>query len=196
MKIVVFISAFLLIANNFFAQNYVWLTDGKKVEVSTGEIDQDGYISYMKKDKVKYIDTADIFAIIKNSDTTFLYNNLDYPLENAKMFMQGQVDGRKYKNNYVYAGAFLMGAVSPTLLSYTPIYVALAPVISVGYIAAFSAENPNSKFCKISDDLKQNEDYVKGYKLSATKRKIGYMSLYSVAGLATGYALLFLIAPK
>ena len=179
-----------------FPQSTVWLIDGTVLTTNKCEFGDKEYIEcFTEKGKIKHTDTADVFALIKGTDTTFIYENPNYPLEKAKIFMEGQIAGKKYNNYYVYTGGFVMGAIAPYSLIFTPIPAFLAPVVSVGYTASFSHVNPKSKFCDIPDKYADNEDYVAGYQLSATRKKIKNTAIFSAIGLVTGYAILFLVKP-
>ncbi|MBN2893005.1 MAG: hypothetical protein JXL97_14145 [Bacteroidales bacterium] len=196
-KKIFFVGLFILFSFFGNAQNKVWLIDGTVLKTNKCKLGEDGYIEcYTEKGKLRYTDTADVFAIIvRETDTTFFYENNEYPLEKAKYFMQGQIDGKNYNNYYIYTGGLILGAATPTLLAYTPVYVFLAPVFSAGYIASFSGVNENSKFCDIPEEYKDNEDYIKGYKFSATRKKVRNTAIFSTVGLAIGYGLLFIIQP-
>ena len=195
MKLLLFSIFGLLIISNVTAQNELWLDDGTVFEAQSIDIQIDsGYIHLINmKGKSKYFDTLDVFAVIQQLDTVFLYNNPDYPLEKAKMFVKGQIDGKKYKNYYVYSGAFLTGVASPILLEVASLSAFWSPLFSGAYVAGFSRVNTNSKFCNIPDNLKTNEDYIAGFKFSASKKKIMNNTIFSVAGLATGIVILSIL---
>lgn len=196
MKKIVFISILLMFAISGYSQNTVWLIDGTVLKTNKCKIGKEGYLEcFTEKGKQRYTDTAEVFAFIVDKDTTFIYDNPDYPIEKAKMFMRGQIDGKEYNNYYVYAGGFALGVVTPFAMTYTPVPTFLASLVSVGYVAGFSSVNPNGKFCDIPEEYVNNEDYIAGYKLSATRKKIRNTSIFSVAGLAVGYAILFIVKP-
>ncbi len=192
--IILFFLTFFVSLSFLSAQSEIWLDDGTVFKISDYQIDSTGIVEIKTdKNKKRYLDTADVFAIIDNEDTTFLYNNPDYPLKRAKMFVKGEIDGKKYKNYYVYAGGFLTGAAIPYTLSLVNISSFFSPVFSVIYVFAFSPVNTNSKFCDIPENLKNNEDYINGYKVSASKKKITNTAIFSVVGLATGFAIVYFI---
>lgn len=192
--IILFLLTFFISFSFLSAQSEIWLDDGTVFKITDYEIDTTGIVEIKTiKNKKRYLDTVDVFAIIDNEDTTFLYNNPDYPLNRAKMFVKGEIDGKKYKNYYVYAGGFLTGASIPFALSLINISSFFSPVISVIYVFAFSPVNTNSKFCDIPENLKNNEDYINGYKVSASKKKITNTAIFSVVGLATGFAIVYFI---
>ncbi len=173
------------------AQNQVITTDGFVYKSTDNKIDSLGYIEIIKKNgKAKLIDTSVVFAVISGNDTTFLYDNQDYSLEKAKIFMQGQIDGRDYKNMPVYIGAFVTGVAAPIGITYANFSAFYSPLISVGYIATFSGVNTDNQHLDIPDEMRNNDDYVRGYKLSASRTKIKNMTLYSVGGLVTGFVIL------
>jgi hypothetical protein len=185
---------FLSLIAQAIAQNKVITTDGFVYQSVDNKIDTLGFVQIIKKNgKIKYIDTAEIFALISDNDTAFLYYSTDYPLENAKYFMQGQIDGRKYKNKMVNIGAFAVGAGAPILITYANFSAFYSPLFSVGYIASFSKVNTNNPKLNIPDNMRNNQDYIRGYKLSAGRTKIKNMSIYSVAGLVTGFGILWAI---
>ncbi|MEA3452698.1 MAG: hypothetical protein U9Q83_12465 [Bacteroidota bacterium] len=177
-----------------FSQNKVWLIDGT-VYKSDGQgiVDSNKVVIIDKKIKSKLIDTSDVFAIISDLDTMFLYSSTEYPLEKAKFFMQGQIDGKSYKNTDVYVGAFVVGVASPILLNSLSFLYFLAPVISTSYTAVFSTINMDIPHEDYDTRYKDNESYIRGYRLSATKEKVKKMSAYSIVGLVTGVSILFLV---
>lgn len=183
------------IFNNISAQTEIWLDDGTVINAVNIDCQIDsGYVKFdNSKGKTKYIDTLDIFAVIQQADTIFIYNNPDYPLEKAKMFMKGQIDGKNYKNIYVYSGAFVTGVASPFLLEIIGVSSFWSPLVSGIYIASFSKVNTDSKFCNIPDDLKNNDDYIAGYKYSASRKKIMNSTIFSTVGLVTGITILTII---
>ena len=193
-KLILFLGFFSFLAS-MYGQNEIWVDDGTVYSAKKIEIDSLGYITIENdKGKTKFFDTLDVFAVIRQNDTVFYYaDNLDYPLERAKMFVKGEIDGKNYKNNYVYAGAFVAGFATPVALTSVGLSAFASPIFSVVYVAGFSSVNTDSKFCDIPDDLKDNEDYIKGYKLSASKKKIMNNSIFSVVGLATGIVTLIII---
>ncbi len=195
MKKLVLLLGFFLFFGSMYSQNEIWLDDGTVYSASEIEVDSLGYITILNnKGKTKYFDSLDVFAVIQQNDTVFYYaDNSDYPLERAKMFVKGEIDGKNYKNNYVYAGAFITGLATPIALTSVSLSAFASPVFSVVYVAGFSSVNTDSKFCDIPDDLKNNEDYVRGYKLSASKKKIMNNTLFSVVGLATGIVTLIIL---
>jgi len=193
MKKSIFILFSLFISSLAFAQNIVWFTDGTVLDCKSAVIDTSFVKVIKQNDKVKYYDTAVVFAIITGADSTFLYNNPDYPLDNAKMFIKGQIDGKNYKNNLVYAGAFVSGASFPVLLTVSGFSAFWSPLLSGIYVAGFSKVNTNSKHCDIPEEYKNNEDYIKGYKLSASKKKITNNTIFSVIGIASGITIISLI---
>jgi len=182
----------ILLISNVEAQNKIWLDDGTVINAQSIEVELDsGYVYLVNmKGKSKYFNTFDVFAVIQQTDTLFIYDNPDYPLEKAKMFVMGQIDGKNYKNYYVYSGAFVTGVASPILLVSGGLSAFWSPIISGVYVAGFSPVDTDSRFCDIPDNLKNNEDYITGYKLSASKKKIMNNTIFSVVGIATGIAIL------
>lgn len=195
MKKLISLTIILFILTPFiFSQNEVWLIDGTVFKSDgKGIVDSNKILIFDKKMKSKLIDTVDVFAIITDLDTIFLYNSTEYPLEKAKLFMKGQIDGKNYKNSDVYVGAFVVGIASPILLNSLSFSSFLAPIFSTAYTAIFSTINMDIPHNNFESKFKNNESYVRGYRLSATKEKVKKMSIYSVAGLVTGVSILFLI---
>lgn len=195
MKKVIYTIVILFAFISANSQNKVWLTDGTVLTTNNCKVDDKGNIKcYNEKGKLRYTDTADVFAIIvRETDTTFFYDNPNYPLNRATDFMKGQIDGKNYNNYYVYSGGFLVGIGAPFLMTSLSVFDFLSPVVSIGYIAGFSKVNPNFKFCDIPEEFKDNQDYIDGYKLSATKKKIRNTAAFSTAGLVVGYTVLYFI---
>ncbi len=185
---------FIFLTINSFSQNQVWLIDGSVYKTDgKGIVDSNKVLIYNKKMKSKLIDTTEIFAIIAGKDTMFLYHSDKYPLKKAKYFMQGQIDGKKYKNTDLYVSSFAVGIISPILLASMSYSTFLSPILPAAFTAVFSKVNPKKNPNNLNPKYINNKEYIRGYKLSATKQKIKNMSIYSIAGLATGIAVLVLI---
>ncbi len=194
MKKIIIILGIFLSVYGLKSQNQIWYIDGTVKEAKSVEINEFELLKYTnKKDKVIEPDTAEVFCVITVSDTTFFYDNPNYPLEKAKNFMQGQIDGKNYNNYYVYTGAFLTGAASPVAMNYVAIIDLISPLIAVGYVASFSKVNEQSRFCNIDKKYQANEDYIKGYKYSASRKKIRNSAIFATTGLVCGYFAAYLI---
>ena len=183
---------FLTIAS--FSQNKVWLIDGSVYKTDgKGIVDSNKVLVYNKKMKTKLIDTTNVFAIISGKDTMFLYHSDKYPLRKAKYFIQGEIDGKKYSNSDLYVSSFAIGVVSPILLASMSYSTFLSPIFPAAFTAIFSKVNPKKEANKLNSKYLNNKEYIRGYKLSATRQKIKNMSIYSIAGLASGIAILVLL---
>lgn len=178
----------MLFSSVVFSQNEVWLIDGSVYKSDGKGIVDSNKVVIIKKNKQKLVDTSEVFAIISKTDTLYLYSSNEYPLEKAKYFMLGQKDGRNYTNSDVYAGAFVTGILSPIILSILTYSIFISPIIPGVYTAVFSVVNTDNNPTGFETQYKNNEEYVRGYRLSATKQKVKKMSIYSVAGLFTGIA--------
>jgi hypothetical protein len=197
MKKILILALFLISNLMIWAQAEIWLIDGKTYKSKTGNIDTAGFVEITKENgKINYIDTTDIFAIIKGNDTLILYNDPNYPTQKAKMFVIGEIYGRKYKNPYIYAGAFVTGFLSPIILKVSNLPTFVSPILPAIYVASFSSVNSKNIKDSIPASYIENEDFVKGYKFAASRKKIKNSVIYSVAGLATGIAFLYIIEER
>jgi len=196
-KIISIAIVVFLIIPVLFSQNEVLLTDGT-VYRSDGEgiVQSDKVLVYSNnKLKSRLIDTSEVFAIINKEDTTFLYDYKNYPLDEAKLFVQGQIDGKNYKNTKACIGAFVFGVASPILVYSFSLSQCILPLLPTGYTTIFSKINLNKPHKSFDLRYKDNISYQRGYKLSATKEKIKQVSIYSAAGVVTGISTMLLI-PK
>lgn len=184
---------FLLFSTIAFSQNEVWLIDGSVYQGDGKGIVDSNKVVIIKKNKQKLVDTSEVFAIISKTDTLYLYSSDEYPLEKAKYFMQGEIDGKSYSNSDVYVAAFAAGVLSPIILSILSYSTFLSPIIPGAFTAVFSVVNTDNNTTGFKTKYKDNEEYVRGYRLSATKQKVKNMSIYSVAGLFTGIAVYAII---
>ncbi len=196
MKKLIFSIVLITISQLLWGQNKVWLNDGSVLNTKACQFNTDKkYIGCENsRGKRRYIDTSDVFALIINdADTAFFYSDEELSLENAVDFMKGQIDGRKYNNYYVYAGGFLTGVSAPIIMTKANFYSFLAPLVSAVYVSSFSCVNTKSKFTNIPEEYRSNDNYLRGYKMSAKRKKVKNTAIFSVAGLAVGYALTFVI---
>jgi hypothetical protein len=191
MKKFIFILLLLFSVAKIFSQNYeVWLIDGTVLHVDGFGVVDSGRVLVICKDRYKMIDTTDIFAIIQGLDTIYLYSNPSYPLSKAKEFMRGQIEGKNYSAPLLYAGAFISGAITPFALTCLSMETYTAPLEPLLYTILFSKVDNK----KIPDIVAQkNADYIRGYKVSATKKNIKNIAIFSYAGLVTGFSVMSLI---
>ena len=165
----------------------VWMIDGRVYGIGEKtEIDSTGLTVFNKHNKMLKVDTSDVFCIIHGNDTTFLYKNEKLTQRQATMFMKGQIDGSHYKNYWLNGGAFVTGAVTPFGLGVLGFSPFLSPVISGGYVVIATSFPPNIKKSIPDEKLRNNEYYVAGFKYAAARKKVKSMSIWSIAGLATG----------
>jgi hypothetical protein len=184
----------LFFSLQIFSQDRVWLTDGTLYNAKSVNTLDSGYVTILtKRGHTRSVDTADIFAIITRSDTLFLYNNKTYPLQKAKIFMEGQKDGKKYKNTYVYSAAFATGLLSPFLLNLIKVNNFLSPLVSGIFALTFASVNPDKNHKFMNSKYLNNDDYKKGFRISASKQKIKNIAIYSSAGLFCGIVVLYFI---
>ena len=172
------------------SQVQLLLNDGKTKMSINGQIDTLGRIEIIsKKSRKLYVDTSDVFAIISNSDTLFLYTNEQFPLSKAKYFVLGQQAGYNYKNTLLYTTGALVGFVTPIALKASNSPSFLSPIIAAVYVASTSSVGKK----QIPPQYLNNEDFVRGYKLSATSKKVKNLSIFTVTGLVVGVVFTYVV---
>lgn len=190
MKKLVLLILFAVCVINVNSQVQLLLNDGKTILSPNGKIDSIGRIEVLSnKTRKMYIDTSEVFAIITSTDTFFLYNNPQYPLSNAKYFVLGQQAGYGYKNILLYTTGAVVGFATPIVLKATNSPSFLSPIIVAIYVASTSSVGKK----QIPQQFLSSEDYVRGYKLSATRKKVTNLSIYSFAGLVGGITVTYLL---
>ncbi len=179
----------ILLAWNFkgFSQqekNAIWFYDGTIKPAQ--KIDYDTAVVIYKNDKgkTKYEDIQDVFAVIKDKDTTIFYKQQDQDhLSQAQMlnFVKGKTDGKSYKNPLIVAGGFITGVASPFILAFAGTSTFLSPLIPLIYDVIVSSV--------LSDKIKnlqKDEFYMKGYISEIKTKKFLLGVIGSVAGLLVG----------
>jgi hypothetical protein len=191
-KIVV---CFILIFNALggFAQIQIWLYDGTLIKTTGYRIDTNVIWYLNKSQKAKALSSHEVFAIIDKTDTMYFavldtstkINQADY-LD----YLKGLHDGFSHDTKIIFATNFLLGASSAMILplyGFSGGYIIVPNLISTFGFGA-------SKVKKLP--AQENNLYLQGYKLSAKKKKVISSVAGSVAGLAFGTAVLYLIKNK
>lgn len=194
MKIHLFTIILILLSVQLFGQYDVWMMDGRVYKITDSvNISSSGLEVQKTNGKIILVDTSDVFALVGKQDSIFYYNGSEQEIRSATMFMKGQIDGLKYKNRMLDAGAFLVGFASPVLLVYTPISSFYSPLVSGIYVATASSIPPNTDKVIQDSVLRNNPDYIKGYKYSVARKKVKNATFYSVLGLAAGISTVILL---
>lgn len=169
---------------NANAQNKILLINGKTIETEHFSLGDD-IVSYRKSSKksLASVDRYDVFSI---TDTSGLENviykpadSLDYTVEEARVYIQGEQIAMKYYNRPSTAWtSAAVGAGSSILLFYS------LPIPMV-YSVILGRFNPKVKGvpAEIPAEVVQSQPFVAGYQRSARNLKIqrslkwGYISL-------------------
>ena len=184
---------------NCLSQNYLWLTDGKKIKVENYKIESPELISYQNlKGKTKTIDAYDVFSIHESNgnekiiyvpDTSYVGA---FKVEEMKSFVQGQFDAsQKYKSPLTTIGGIAVAGVSSAFIQ--PLYVFL---ISGGYCTGIGLTNTRGKKLQIPAEFAQNEHYRLGYNKAVKHKRIKNAIIGSGIGLLAGLGTFAIINGK
>ncbi len=200
MKKIVLILLTIVFATEFLsAQDKIELLSGK---VKKGIIDHesDGYIFYKKKEGAflkNRISKERIFRIIKSAgDTTYVYKQDtltedDYSIAQIEKHIQGQIEARKYYKPWKTAlGGFCVGGVSGILPLF---YAFLPPGLYVTLVGTWHIDESN--FVASDETLLSDEYFTNGYELAARGKKVRYAVVGSLAGLAAGMTIMYIVYP-
>jgi len=181
------------------AQNYLWLNNGKKMQIGNYKIENPEIISYTNlKGKTRTIQSYDVFSINEESGKEVLIYTPDTSYEGAftvpemRSFVLGQYDaGQNYKSPWITVGGIAVAVASPAIVK--PLYIIL---ISTGYCAGVGLTNPKEKKLKISPEFLNNEHYKSGYKKEVKNKRIKNAIIGSCIGLVVGISTYSVIYAK
>lgn len=196
-KLISIVAIVFLFIPFMFAQKEVLMVDGSVYKSDgNGIVDENKVLVYNNNNnklKSRLIDTSEVFAIINDNDTMFLYDYSNYPLEEAKLFVQGQIDGKNYRNIKANIAAFTFGVASPIIVYFLSISPSLLPLIPATGTIVLARVNTDKTHKSFDSSYRDDKSYKRWYRLSASKEKVKDMSICSAAGLFTGIsAMLFL----
>lgn len=171
------------------AQNYFWLTNGKKMKIGEFKIENADIISYQNlKGKSKSIQAFDIFSIIDSKGTEQIIYSPDtsyqgvFSVNEMRSFVQGQFDAdQKYKSPWTTVGGVVIAGASSVVIN--PILVIL---VSTGYCSTIGLTKPGDKKLNIPSEFINNEHYKLGYKKAVKHKRIKNAIIGSGIGLIVG----------
>jgi hypothetical protein len=167
-KIKYLIAIFSLILQvDLIAQNNLWLTNGKRVNIREYKIENPDLIVYKSlKGKSKSIQTFEVFAIADSTGKEQVVYLPDTSYQGAftiiemRSFVQGQYDADlKYKSPWTTVGGVAVAGLGGAVVN--PFYVILIPV---AYCSGIGLTKTREKKLGIPTEFAQNEHYILGYK--------------------------------
>ncbi len=198
MKIVKFLVSFILVLAAFFvkAQNTLWLTNGKKIEIGEYKFANKDFITYKSlKNKSKSIETYEVFSLIENNGNEIVVYKQDTTYQGAfsilemRAFVQGQTDANKnFKSPLITAGGIVLAGASSVVIN--PVFIIL---VSGAYCTTIGLTKTSEKKLTIPLEYKNNEHYLLGYKKECKHKRIKSAILGSGIGLVVGFTTFALI---
>jgi len=192
MRLIKFSVSFIFVLSAFFvnAQNTLWLTNGKKINIGEFKIENKDYISYKSlKNKSKSIETYEVFSLIEKDGNEIIVYNQDTTYEGAftliemRAFVQGQSDANQnFKSPLITAGGIVVMGASSVVIN--PVFVIL---VAGAYCTTIGVTKPSHKKLNIPMEYKNNEHYVLGYKKETKHKRIKNAIIGSGIGLAVGF---------
>jgi len=196
MKIHLLAISIILLSLNSYSQDTINLLNGRQIIAKSIYLDTSKTIlkfDINKKDRViqKAVDRISIFSInyADGSQTMYYFQDsvIGYQLSVAGMndYILGEREALKnYKAPWVTAGGFVLGAAGVIPLGFWDL---LTPVVYGVGMGAIRVKTPHLENPKMAD----NKNFVNGYKVIATQKKIKNAIFGSLAG-----ALAFVIADE
>jgi hypothetical protein len=189
----------ILIHINTLSQNYIWLTNGKKVQIGNYKIENPGLISYQNlKGKTKTISSFDVFSINQTGGKELVIYSPDtsytdvFRVNEMRSFVQGQFDASiHFKSPWTSIGGIAIAGVS-TVVIY-PMYWIL---LSAGYCSIIGLSNPKERKLNIPMEFADNEFYILGYKKEVKHKRIKNAIIGSGIGLLVGFGTYYIVKAK
>lgn len=128
--------------------------------------------------------------IVYNADTLGLLADgdfeVEYGVEEMRLYIKGRQDGRKHSFHDVYIGA-AVGLASGLVFTYTldMFYAPIPPAICIAVIAGLNNYKPNPKL-ELTKAMLDSDPYMDGYIKSAKGRKIFAFTVGAIGGLGVG----------
>jgi hypothetical protein len=199
MKIIKILLIVNLVLNtlNVAAQNTLWLTNGKKITIGDFKIDNKDFLSYKtSKNKIKSIESFDVFSIIQNNGQEIILYQPDSIIEGSfsliemRAFVQGQTDAKdNFKSPLITAGGIVL--ISASAVAINPVVVIL---VAGSYCTVIGVTKTSNKKIIIPSDYQNNEHYILGYKKECKQKRIKNAILGSGIGLAIGFTAFAILA--
>lgn len=171
------------------SQCIIWQTDGKKMQVNEFKIENPEYIYYKNlKNKVKAIESSEVFAILDSSGKEILIFKADTSFKDAftisemRSFVQGQSDAiEKYKASWATIGGIAVSGATAMIIN--PVYLI---AVSGIYCAGVGVIPVREKKLNINPEFLNNEAYKLGYKKASKHKRIKNSIIGSAIGLVIG----------
>jgi hypothetical protein len=179
------------------AQDVIQLMNGKEKKVIYDSQVADNVYYFKKEGGRKHkLDREDVFRVFKkNGDTVYVYvqDTLlenEYTVNEIERMINGQKEARKYYKPYWnMAGGFCAGGVG----AFLGFWSFIPPAVYATIIGIREANSAN--FVVSDDNLYDDEFFLEGYEIGARAKKIKYALIGSLAGIATGVSILYIIIP-
>jgi hypothetical protein len=192
----------LFIINVSLAQNTVWLLNGKKIIINDYNInkyeDTHNLVYFNTRGKEKQIGVDDIFSVTDNTGEERIFYKKDsligsfFTTTQMKDYVRGEFEAHKnYKAPLSTALGFIAGGVSVIIPLEKMFY---APLIPAAATTIIGCTKPAGKKIKNKyPNYANNNYYILGYKESAKNKRIKNALKGSVAGMAAGIIVAFII---
>lgn len=184
-----------------YAQNSLWLMNGKKLTIGNYEIiqneDENTISFYNERGKYKKLELIDVFSVTEKENDENFFHKPDFFLDGEvtedeiRNFVQGKFDARLYyKDKFSFISSFPVGFVS---IFYPPLSnIIFFPVYPSAYIGVLGLTSADYKQIEIEGEINNDKFYVMGYTETAKNRRIRNGLLGAGAGILTGVAIAFL----
>jgi hypothetical protein len=189
----------VLIQFNALSQDYLWLTNGKKLQIGKYKIENPELISYQnKRGKTKTILSFDVFSINEIGGKEMVIYNPDtsyagvFTVPEMRSFVKGQYDASKnFKSPWTSIGGIAVAGVSTFVIN--PMYVIL---LSTGYISIIGLSDPKDRRLNIPMEFADNEFYILGYKKEVKHKRIINAIIGSGIGVLVGFGTYSIVKAK
>jgi len=186
-----------------YAQNSLWLLNGKKLTIGNYEIIQNEEEAALKflneKGKSKRLELLDIYSVTNSdgNETVFqkenLFDDKSFTEKQLRFFVEGQYDARiNYTDKFAFISSIPIGFVSIFYPPFSKVF--FFPVYPSAYAGVLGLTGPD--FEQILKDKPINEVdkyYIIGYKEAAKKKRIKNGILGAGVGVVSAIAVSFLL---
>jgi hypothetical protein len=170
-----------------------------KLKEQSEELDAEKLEAFHRRRFTKSVSRNQVFSVLRPDDSEEIVYNADtlgyfadgeaeveYGVEEMRMYIKGRQDGRKHSFHDVYIGAGV-GLASALLLTYTwdAFYAPIPPAICIAVMAGLRKVKPSSKL-ELTQNFLTSDAYMDGYHRSAKGRKIFAFAMGATGGLAVG----------
>lgn len=186
----ILIIAIFIVQQSSFAQNTLWLSNGKKIQIGDFNLENSELVLYKnKKGKTKSVDRYDVFSIIESSNNEIIIYKKDSSYEDAfnlaemKAFVEGQYDASlNFRSPLTTVGGIVVSGAAAVVVN--PIYVLL---VSGAYTTTIGLTKPIKSDLTIPEKYSGNKYYELGYNKAVKKKRVRNAIIGSVIGLAAGF---------